>query len=570
MLRSHIKRKISAGEALSVAIVGGGPSATEFLIRLHEAGGGAWRIEATIFEPRHDLGLGVAWDNETDELLANMRARTLGPSYPEFILIAEILEKLGHSEAGVEYPSRNAVGAALRYRWREACENYFTALWNVRHERTRVLTLQYCDNQAVLGKEDGNEARADIVVLAVGNLWCIRDQALPANALVINGWDPAAFNTLPKDDDILIRGSGLTAIDATIRLLTNGHQRRAGSIVWHSRSGELPYVRPGQIHTITPKYLEYRKIETLIEERRQQGRMLTLKDIYDLYYLEMNAQRTLLKGEFAARSDLGDLYDLVEILGYAKDGRALLERGIAEADEPSLWFSVAKLLDEYIIPMIWNALDPQEQSRFVADVKRRFDRFWAPIPKNNAAKMKEWISSGLVQLVRNPIRELRADENTGRIIFDQSLEDPWGEKKKSELQARYSRGFAAMIEASGIRSDPNSFENVLIKGMESAGLLVPLKCKGPSSTRPIYRGYCVDWRTGAVQDAMGKPHEWLFSLTGSIMVGVHHFTNSYLAVSASADRLATSLFRHGAEVLPPKIDRNTSTGPPSGVDRPLS
>jgi uncharacterized NAD(P)/FAD-binding protein YdhS len=371
------------------------------------------------------------------------------------------------------------------------------------------------------------------------------DQAIPT---AIDGWDEEGIAQIDRNADVLIRGAGLSSIDATIRLLEQGH---TGNIVWYSRSGELPYVRPRQLPPLIPKYLDYLFLVDLIRKLEQKKKTLTLAMLVALFKAEVEAQKLEAQKSriIVINSDYAAFKRLYDRACNSLDGLELLEHGISDADNISLWFSVAKLLDEYLIPLIWNAMSEEDQVLFLDGHRRVFDRLWAPIPKQNGILLLKWIREGTIRILRGASGDgLEVHPITGKMRM-RKAEDALGQLSRSELE-RYEYGFDVVIEAMGICSDLEKLDSELVGNMVDRGLLVPNllpSAVGQGDRRPKSLGAKIDWYTGAVLNASKEPYGWLFSLTGSLTSGAHRFTNSYLAVSASAHRVATEIFRHYSE-----------------------
>jgi uncharacterized NAD(P)/FAD-binding protein YdhS len=93
--------------------------------------------------------------------------------------------------------------------------------------------------QLVLG--DGSRLEADQVVLATGNFASLppavaRHLDWAQAPLFGSPWAPMDFSALPPGGDILLVGSGLTAMDMVLQLVDRGH---TGKIVMISRRGQL-------------------------------------------------------------------------------------------------------------------------------------------------------------------------------------------------------------------------------------------------------------------------------------------------------------------------------------------
>lgn len=521
-----------------VAIVGGGAGATEFVRRLVEASGGQDSYRIVIFEPRVELGRGIAWRNLSRRMIANMKVETLGPSSAELALIDRILHQLTHPEAGKEFPSRNAMGDALAARWLETLSQMGDG-WSCAHRFSAVVNIipQKIGFKVVC--ERGETWLADIVVLAIGNVGSneLANQLTGCKATrVVSGWDESGIYAIPPDADVLVRGSSLTAIDATLRMLEVGERGRRGSIVWQSRSGLLPFVRPREIK-LEPRYLSYASIADLLSKKGT----VTLEDLWKLFQLEMRAHQQGGGIEFAANSTADAFRVIRARFQDPSTGLQFLKFGLENADQqkPCLWYSVAKLMNEYLVPLVWNGLSEAERVRFLAKFRREYDRFKAAIPPQNGQQLLGWLETNTLQLVR-ATGPYRCGINHSTLL-PEDAEDPLGKLSKQKLDRRYSNGFKYVIDAGGIPTDLTKLKSELVAQLVQDKILVPLVFEHEG--RRFSVGARADWFSGRIQSPVLNDNHPLYALTGSLMAGAHRFTNSYLAVSASAQRAANDIVR---------------------------
>lgn len=525
---------------LRLGIVGGGAGTREFLIRFLEAGACDLPIVVDVFEPRGVLGRGIAWSAEKTPVLANMRVETLGPSYHEYDLIQSLLTQLGHSEASSQYPTRNAVGLALDERWRR--QGTLPSQWQLNHICAEVVDIDWDGHTSTVYTADGAEhAGYDLILLSLGNIPERPPATFENNSRFVNGWNVSAVESIEAGSDVLIKGAGLTAIDATMRLLASGHKPGARSIVWHSRSGSLPFVRPRQLK-LDPDHLTYPSLEALVRQIHSDNSRLTLATLMRLFRFEIASQSKKQAGRYAPGTDFAGFLAMYETFHDPAKGREFVEFGLKGADGYCLWFSVAKLFDEYVIPFVWNAMPDQEKAVFLEDWRRDFDRFWAPIPVENGRRLKQWLTDGTVQLVRTGIN-YQSDPGTGKVRFDSRLDDPFGELSKADLKERYKAGFDYLIDGGGIAADLEKLDSKLVNNLLRRGTMIPYKLRQTNGVKFSSLGARVDWYTGVLLAADGLPHSWIYTLTGSLTAGAHRFTNSYLAVSVSAQRVVVDLMK---------------------------
>jgi uncharacterized NAD(P)/FAD-binding protein YdhS len=232
-----------AAATKTVVIVGGGFSGAIFGLKLHRKCPD-WRI--VIAEPRKNLGRGIAYGACGPDHLLNVPVSRmeigLTPSFAVWLQqhrgsIAEALVESGLDLATAFVP-RRLFGDYVEERVNEALDSKsLVGLSSVRGDVVRLLN----DNRGVL-LTDGRQIKADIVVLAMGNL-PPRPPAGPDTWLYDSGFfipDPWALDALSDIDpaeSLLLIGSGLTTVDIALRLAQRGHR---GPLLAISRRGLTP------------------------------------------------------------------------------------------------------------------------------------------------------------------------------------------------------------------------------------------------------------------------------------------------------------------------------------------
>lgn len=115
--------------------------------------------------------------------------------------------------------------------------------------------------------DGGRSYRVDAAVLALGNFPPGCD--MPAGpAYAPDPWAPNALDGLDREADVILVGTGLTAVDVVISLLDRGHR---GTIHAISRRGLLPRAHapvPAPIPSLTPETAPDR-LSTLVKTVRQ-------------------------------------------------------------------------------------------------------------------------------------------------------------------------------------------------------------------------------------------------------------------------------------------------------------
>ncbi len=227
----------------TVVIVGGGFSGALFGLKLHRRCP-TWRV--IIAEPRKRLGRGIAYGACGPEHLLNVPVSRmeigLTPTFADWLQqhrgsIAEALVESG-LDLHAAFVPRRLFGDYVEERIKESLDSKSLAgLGSVRGEVVGLLA----DRRGVL-LTDGRQIRADIVVLALGNL-PPRPPGGPDDWLYDSGFfipDPWAVDALADIDPaepLLLIGSGLTAVDIALRLAQRGHR---GRLLALSRRGLTP------------------------------------------------------------------------------------------------------------------------------------------------------------------------------------------------------------------------------------------------------------------------------------------------------------------------------------------
>ena len=229
--------------AKTVVIVGGGFSGAIFGLKLHRKCPD-WRI--VIAEPKKRLGRGVAYGACGPDHVLNVPVSRmeigLTPSFADWLqhrrpIIAEALVESGLDLTAAFVP-RRLFGDYVEERIGESLDSKsLVGLSSVRGEVVRLLD----GNRGVL-LTDGRQIRADIVVLAMGNL-PPRPPAGPDPWLYDSGffipdpWSVDAFSDVDPAEPLLLIGTGLTTVDIALRLSQQGHR---GPILAVSRRGLTP------------------------------------------------------------------------------------------------------------------------------------------------------------------------------------------------------------------------------------------------------------------------------------------------------------------------------------------
>ena len=231
----------STYEGRHVVLIGGGVSGVALAIHLLRSGGA---VRVSIVERRPSLGRGPAYGTSDPAFRLNVPAGRMSvlPGRPgDFVEWA----RAGGTEVGAAaLLPRHLFGSYVEARLADAIAGGRGKLWFHRSEAVAA-------SAEGVTLADGTFLAADAVVLATGNQLPAAPAALSPELLrsplvVDDPWSDGALARIAADEELLLVGSGLTAVDVLLALRNQGHR---GRIVVTSRHGLLP--RPhlaGHVH----------------------------------------------------------------------------------------------------------------------------------------------------------------------------------------------------------------------------------------------------------------------------------------------------------------------------------
>ena len=203
-----------------MAIVGAGFSGTSVAIHLLRHSG-ASPLRIVLLDPREELGAGLAYATRDYPYPLNVAAglMSLDPNVPGDFL--EFASTIGIQAGPGDYLPRQVYGEYLRARF-EAARASAPACVTCVHQRASVLQLRRgTPGPWELWMDDGSGLCADEVVLALGNPppACLPPLAsiCASERYVRDPWNIGSLAGLSLESVLLV-GSGLTMVDAALRL----------------------------------------------------------------------------------------------------------------------------------------------------------------------------------------------------------------------------------------------------------------------------------------------------------------------------------------------------------------
>jgi uncharacterized NAD(P)/FAD-binding protein YdhS len=222
-----------------IAVCGGGASA---VLLLHALRKHADRpLDVTIVEERPLPGTGLAYSTPSPSHLLNVPAGRMSADAAD---PNEFVAWLGDNASADGYTAKSFVprrlyGAYLKNLLATASMDRRSNV-QVKFRRGTVRALDHAARHWTLGLTDGTAIAADAVVVATGNAPprpCFGADTAVSEHIINDPWDAAAKVEIPRNANVALIGSGLTAVDIAMELLDKGHR---GQIRLISRHGLLP------------------------------------------------------------------------------------------------------------------------------------------------------------------------------------------------------------------------------------------------------------------------------------------------------------------------------------------
>jgi uncharacterized NAD(P)/FAD-binding protein YdhS len=230
-----------------IAIIGGGFTGTALTIELLRRV--STPLEILLIDRRGHFGRGLAYGTQDDNHLLNVAAAKMSLLDGEPRHFVSWLATTRGNDARDEksweqvFVSRKDYGEYLQASLQAAIATAAPEI-SVRFITDHITAIHPNErNVAITGTAHGG-FRVDRAILCLGNpppatpSW--QKAGMRAAKRIINDpWAPAALDAIAPDDDVVLVGSGLTAIDIALSLVAGGHRAPLHAI---SRHGLLPRV----------------------------------------------------------------------------------------------------------------------------------------------------------------------------------------------------------------------------------------------------------------------------------------------------------------------------------------
>ncbi|HEV7609438.1 MAG TPA: FAD/NAD(P)-binding protein [Steroidobacteraceae bacterium] len=354
----------------TIAIVGAGFCGTAVAIQLLRqaasmASPGSLRI--VLIDPRAEIGAGVAYATRDYPYPLNVAAGQMsldGANPGDFLEFAH--DQGVHAGPG-DYLPRQVYGDYLRARFAEALAGKPASI-DCAHRRARALQLRRGgDGRWILWLDDGSALSADDVVLALGNPppACLAELA-PIAGSDRYVRDPWSIGKIADQgiDSVLLVGSGLTMVDAALRLAAIRPRVRHIHVL--SRHGWLP---EPQISKLPPP-------------------------------IKPDVAGTLAAARGSTRRIVRAFRDLARTVDAAGgDWREVLALARGE------------------LPGLWRSLDRGQRERFLRHARSLWDVHRHRVPAGPLGAVRALMRAGVLEVHAGRIEEVAALEDAVEVIW---------------------------------------------------------------------------------------------------------------------------------------------------------
>lgn len=225
-----------------ITIIGGGATGILLAINLikHQKNE---LTEINLVEKKEKVGRGVAYSTATNFHLLNVPANKMGAFPDDLEHFYRWLTAQGYEYFASDFVPRKIYGDYLRANFAETLKNKAPNITiNVFDDEATDVLVD--DRQAQVILDSGEILYSDKVILAFGNFLPPHPKSesqsfTDSEKYFQNPWNARNFDKIQKSDNVLILGTGLTAVDTVLSLQNNQH---TGKITLFSTRGLLPAV----------------------------------------------------------------------------------------------------------------------------------------------------------------------------------------------------------------------------------------------------------------------------------------------------------------------------------------
>ena len=391
-----------------VIIIGGGFSGVLTAIHLARIAPPD-RVRITLLNPTPDIGRGLAYRFDDDNLLLNVPAGNMSALADEPMHFVSYCLRIDPSLSPGSFVLRRLYGQYLHDLWSHTRAAHPGAI-DVRVDKAVALSRPPGEAGWDVALASGERLRAEQVVLALGHQ--VPRFPIPlepeVQERVIAPWDFDAMHRLPNHQPVLIMGTGHTAVDALFCLTQSP---RRGPIYLLSRHGLLPHR-----HRLSPTAPKPKAFPEFLRDVPPTVRAYT---------------------------------------------RALRQHLKTLAQQGGDWRDALNELRPHR-PQLWQSWPAAEQRRFLRHLQAYWDVHRHRLAPMAAQRLDQLLAERRAQVIAGRITTLRQLSDGVEVAYR-----PRGSKQVSTLQAR------AIVNCIGPNTDIQHHSNPLLAQLLKEGLIAP-------------------------------------------------------------------------------------------------
>ncbi|MGR3807346.1 FAD/NAD(P)-binding protein [Pasteurella testudinis] len=373
-----------------IAIIGSGLSSLSFVNTLiKKLENSTQTIEILIFDKKESFGKGIAYGKDLESNILNTKAGYLtfdssmpGDFYNWTLSNQSNLKKVYKFDfitlTRDSFLPRAIFGEYIIDKWKHIFSSYYQKL-NIYPFYDFVENfIKVSEGKYFIKTEKGNSFYVDNIIIATGVSNRIFNKYRNDSRFFTTPYKTSDLISKVKiNEDVLIVGSKLSAIDAVISLKESGH---LGNIFMHSRSGSFPTIR-GKQKQYQNKFLCSQFINEYFKTN------ISLSDVYQLYLNECN--NYLKNNETLGMETIEDVYKKFPI----DNLEDFIIDELAQADYDRPWQAILYDTNRSLIDM-WDKLSLEDKNYFIDNYFYDLMKVRVSIPKENAIKIRDYLKSG--------------------------------------------------------------------------------------------------------------------------------------------------------------------------------
>ena len=441
----------------NITIIGGGACGISLFIELFlqlRIANSHKKVSITIIEENEEVGKGLAFGTKQPGHILNTQADLMGIHFAEPAHFSEWLKK-HDSRVGKEIVDNQGEDQAFTTRrlygdyLKEQFDLYFELAekegMSVDLIKASATDIEKQKNGYSIQLSSGQRKLCDFAVLATGTPVANMYEELSDKKNYFDSPWPSSkiLDRVPRNENVGILGSSLSAIDALMTLADNDHQ---GKITFYSLDGLMPRVQVEKPESYNCQHLT---VSNLHKIQREELRSPTIFEIFRLFKKEAeNFEGKKINWKKTKRT------------GVKAD--KLLKKDIAIAEQGGDALMNIPYALRYESSQMWKLLDETDKLRF----KSWLGGYWAVnrhcMPLVNAKRIEKLFEAGQLEVIPK-LEDVAFDESDERFVL--TCQD---KKRKEKF----------LINATGPASAVKDMKSELVKNLATRKLIEPEKAGG--------------------------------------------------------------------------------------------